>query len=96
MDLGHRGLCHSPLIPDLVVCCAPPHVHVQGLACRAVDRLLEGKVDGEPAKHVGRVRGRVCTQMYLQGQLKVELACLTSAARSEYVQTAVRAAARTA
>lgn len=49
--------------------CASPHVHSQQLASRAVDRFLEGKVDGEPAKHVGCVRRRMRAQMHLQRQL---------------------------
>ena len=69
MDLRDRGLCHRPLIPHLVMRCASPHVHSQRLASRAVDRFLEGEVDGEPAKHVRCVRRRMRAQMHLQGQL---------------------------
>ena len=87
MNLSNRGLRHRPLVPDLVVGCAPPHIHVQGLACWAVDGLLEREVDGEPTEHVGCVRGWVRTQMHLEGQSNVSRFLHFISSRPEQIGT---------
>lgn len=65
MDVGHPRMCHRPFIPNLVVCRAAPHAHAEGLPGRAVHRLLQGEVDGEPAEHVRRVAGGVRAEVHL-------------------------------
>ena len=72
-------LSDAPLIPNLVICPAPPNAHCQLLLCHHLHWLLNGEVDRKPAGHVWCMCGWQDAEVDMLVQHSIKVASKTVA-----------------